>query len=188
MSSNHLKDHYQQEIVPELTKAFGLSNRQSVARLEKIVVSMGIGEGTLDKGVIEKPSQDLATITGQKPKIAAARVSVAGFHLRQGAPVGLAVTLRGKRMFAFFEKLTTIVLPRLRDFQGVSRKSFDGRGNYNLGLTELIVFPEVEFSRDEKTRGLQITFVTSTNDDRQAEKLLELMGMPFEKEEGDSKQ
>lgn len=185
MPSNHLKEKYQKEIVPQLVKEFGLKNPMAAARFEKVVVNMGVGEGAKDKGAIEKPSLDLAMITGQKPKIAAARVSVAGFHLRQGAPIGLVVTLRGRRMYDFLEKLFKIVLPRLRDFQGVSRRSFDQKGNYNLGISELIVFPEVEFSRDEGARGLQITFVTSTDDNKQALRLLELMGMPFEKKKAE---
>lgn len=181
MPSLDLKEKYQQEIVPRLIKDLGLKNRHAVPRLEKIVINIGVGEGAKDKGAIEKPSRDLATITGQKPKIAPARVSVAGFHLRQGAPVGLVVTLRGQRMLAFWEKLIKIVLPRLRDFQGVSRRAFDGRGNYNLGIPELTVFPEVEYDRGEGKQGMQITFVTSAKSDEKAEKLLTLLGMPFEK-------
>lgn len=174
-----LKQKYQQEIVPKLAREFGLKNPLSTPMVEKIVVNMGIGEGSQDKSVLEPASKILAVITGQKPKIARARVSIAGFKLREGAPIGLKVTLRGERMYVFLEKLFKIVLPRLRDFQGVSTKSFDGQGNYSLGVVEHTVFPEVDYSKVDKIRSLEITIVTSTNDDQKAKKLLELMGMPF---------
>lgn len=148
-------------------------------QIEKVIVSMGIGEATQDKAVVESASQDLMVITGQKPKICRARVSISEFKLRQGAPIGLMVTLRGKRMEAFLQKLFRIVLPRLRDFQGVSDKSFDGHGNYNLGLPEQIVFPEIDGSKIDKIRGLQIIIVTNTDSDKKAKKLLEELGMPF---------
>ena len=147
-----------------------------------MVINLGIGEGATDKSVIEKASQDLAVITGQRPKIAKARVSVAGFKLREGDPIGLVVTLRGERMYNFLEKLFKIVLPRMRDFQGLSIKSFDGRGNYNLGILEYTVFPEIDYSKVEKVRGFQITVVTNAGDDQRAKRLLELLGMPFMKE------
>jgi large subunit ribosomal protein L5 len=181
MSSNHLKEKYLKEIVPQLAKEMGLKNRLAVPKVEKVVVNMGIGEGSRDKGVIEPASQDLAVITGQKPKVARARKAEAGFKLRAGAPIGLVVTLRGKRMYDFLEKLFKIVLPRLRDFQGVSAKSFDGRGNYNLGIGEQTVFPEIDYAKVDKTRGLEITIVTGAADDQKAKRLLELLGMPFEK-------
>lgn len=196
MSNNNLKNHtsrktmsnlrekYRQEIIPQLVKELGLKNHLAVPKVEKVVVNIGVGEGAQDKKVIEPASQDLARITGQKPRIAKARISEAGFKLRAGAPIGLVVTLRGQRMYDFLEKLFKVVLPRLRDFQGVSTKSFDGRGNYSLGISEHTVFPEIDYSKVEKVRGLEITLVTNTNDDQGARKLLTLMGMPFEKKEG----
>jgi large subunit ribosomal protein L5 len=150
-------------------------------RVEKVVVNIGLGEAAHDKNVIEVASRDLMAITGQKPVICRARASISGFKIRKGDPVGLKVTLRGKRMRDFLTKLFTIVLPRLRDFQGVSLKSFDGRGNYSLGIPEQIVFPEIDYSKIDKIRGLEITIVTNTGSDDKAKELLELMGMPFEK-------
>jgi len=181
MSSSNLKVKYQQEIRPKLAQEWGLKNILAVPKITKVVVSMGLGEGAEDRGVIEKASQDLAMITGQKPKVTRARKSIAGFKLREGAPIGLVVNLRRERMYDFLEKLFKIVLPRLRDFQGVSAKSFDGRGNYNLGLSEHTVFPEVDLAKVDKARGLQITIVTDAKDDQKAKRLLELLGMPFEK-------
>ena len=183
MPINNLKEKYQKEVVPQLIKEFGFKNKLAVPKVEKVIVNMGIGEGARDKKVIVKPSEDLALITGQKPKIAKARISEAAFRLREGAPIGLVVSLRGQRMEAFLEKLFRVVLPRLRDFQGVPLKSFDGHGNYNLGITEMIVFPEVDYSKSDQSWGLQITIVTNTNKDEESKRLLELLGMPFEKEE-----
>lgn len=149
-------------------------------QVERIVIGMGVGEASQDKRVIEAASQDLMAITGQKPKVCRARVSISEFKLRKGAPVGLKVTLRGKRMEAFLQKLFRIVLPRLRDFRGLSVKSFDGRGNYSLGIVEQVVFPEIDASKIDKARGLQITLVTNTDTDKKAFKLLTKLGMPFE--------
>lgn len=182
MSGSNLKKKYQEEIIPKLAKELGLKNRLAMPKVEKVVINLGIGEGTIDKGVIEKASQDLAVITGQKPKVAKARASIAGFKLRAGAPIGLVVSLRGEKMYNFLEKLFKIVLPRLRDFQGLSIKSFDGRGNYNLGISEYTIFPEIDYSKVEKVRGLEITIVTNTDDNQKATRLLELLGMPFMKE------
>lgn len=150
-------------------------------RVVKVVVSMGIGEAAHDKNIIEAASRDLMAITGQKPALCRARLAVAGFKIKKGDPIGLKVTLRGKRMRDFLKKLFIIVLPRLRDFQGVSLKSFDGRGNYSLGIPEQIVFPEIDYAKIDKIRGLEITIVTNTGSDKEAKKLLEEMGMPFEK-------
>lgn len=149
--------------------------------ITKVIVSMGVGEAAQDKGVIEAASQDLLAITGQKPKVTRARVSIAEFKLRKGAPIGLMVTLRGKRKNDFLQKLFRIVLPRLRDFQGLSVKGFDGRGNYNLGISEQIVFPEVDAKKIDKVRGLQITMVTDTDSDKEAKEFLQTLGMPFAK-------
>jgi len=187
MSGSNLKQKYQKEIVPKLSKEWGLKNRLAVPKVEKVVINLGLGEGVADKGVIDKVSPDLAVIAGQGPKIARARASIAGFKLREGDPIGLVVTLRGERMYDFLEKLFKIVFPRLRDFQGLPAKSFDGRGNYNLGISEYTVFPEIDYSKVEKVRGLEITIVTNTNDDQKAKRLLELMGMPFRKIEQESK-
>lgn len=178
-----LKEKYQKEIAITLTKKLGLKGISAAPKLTKVVVSMGLGEGAQDKSVIESASPELAVITGQKAKVTRAKKAEAGFKLRAGDPIGLMVTLRGKRMYDFLEKLFRIVLPRVRDFQGVPLKNFDGRGNYNLGLTEQTVFPEIDYGKVTKTRGLQVTLVTNSNNDTEAKMLLELLGMPFEKRE-----
>jgi len=179
---SNLRKKYQQEIVPKLTKEFGLKNILSTPKIEKVVVNIGIGEAAQDKNLLDLTTQYLATITGQRPKITRARKAIAGFKLKTGDPIGLMVTLRGERMYDFLEKLFKIVLPRLRDFQGVSLKSFDGRGNYNLGLSELTVFPEVEYGKISRVWGLEITIVTNAGGDEKAKRLLEELGMPFEKQ------
>ncbi len=179
---NHLREKYEKEIKPKLAKEFGLENLMAVPSLKKIVVSMGLGQGAQDKSLIEKASEDLKVITGQKPKITKARMAIAGFKIKKGDPIGLMVTLRGQRMYAFLEKLLRIVLPRVRDFHGVSPLGFDGFGNYNLGISEQIVFPEIDYAKVDKIRGLQVTMVTNTKNEIQAKKLLEELGMPFEKE------
>jgi large subunit ribosomal protein L5 len=181
MSTNALAKFYQKKVVPKLLQKLGLKSRLAVPRLVKIVVNFGLGEAVEDKKVIEKAKPIVASLTGQKPKETRAKAAISGFKLRQGVTIGLMVTLRGEKMFDFLEKLTKIVLPRLRDFQGVSRRSFDGHGNYTLGLQEQIVFPEVDYEKIDKTRGLEITLVTSTDSDRQAQILLEELGLPFEK-------
>lgn len=181
MSSLNLREKYQREIAPKLAKELSLTNTLAAPRMEKIVVNIGLGEALQDKKILEAVSADLAVITGQKPKVAAARKSIAGFKLRAGQPIGLMVTLRGKRMYDFFEKLTKIVLPRLRDFQGVSLKSFDGQGNYSLGIPEQIVFPEIDYAKIDKVRSLEVTIVTNAKADEKAKRLLELLGMPFVK-------
>ena len=178
---NRLYQKYQQEVVPTLQKEWGLKNPLAVPRVEKVVVSIGIGEMAHNKEILQKASDYLAQITGQKPKLCRAKKSIAGFKIRQGDPIGLMVTLRRRRMYDFLDKLFTIVLPRVRDFQGVSRTAFDGHGNYNLGLREQTVFPEIDYDKIDKVRGLQVTIVTNTDDDKKAERLLELLGLPFEK-------
>ena len=188
MSGLNLKEKYQKEIVPLLVKELGFKNLLAVPKVIKVVVNSGVGEGASDKGAIEEPSQVLASITGQKPKITKARKSEAGFRLRQGAPIGLVVTLRGRRMYDFLERLINLVLPRMRDFQGVSVGSFDKKGNYNLGIPESSVFPETDLLKIKQTVGMQITIVTSTQDDREAKKLLALLGMPFAHVQGKLKQ
>lgn len=178
---SNLRKKYQSEIVPKLAKELGLKNVLAVPRIEKVVVNIGVGEGAQDKNLLDSIAQDLGAITGQKPKITKARKAIAGFNLRAGDPIGLVATLRGERMYDFLEKLFRIVLPRLRDFQGISLKSFDGRGNYSLGLTELTVFPEFEYGKTSKPKGLQITVTTNAGDDQKSKRLLEELGMPFEK-------
>lgn len=150
-------------------------------KITKVVVNIGIKEGAKDRGVVEKMMVQLAAITGQKPKICRAKKSIAEFNLSKGSPIGLMVTLRGKKMIDFLKKLFTIVLPRMRDFRGVSPKSFDGRGNYNLGISEITVFPEIDYSQLDRSRGLEITIVTNTGNDQKAKELLEKLGMPFSK-------
>lgn len=156
-------------------------NKMAVPKVTKIVLNIGLKEAAHDKGVLEKAMEQLAIIAGQKPKVTRAKISIANFKLREGDVVGLAVTLRGKRMDDFMTKLFTIVLPRVRDFRGVSATAFDGRNNYSLGLSEQIVFPEIDFAKIDKVRGLEITFVTTAKNAQETRKLLELLGMPFQK-------
>ena len=177
-----LEEKYKKEIVPKLAKEMGVKNPLAVPKIEKIVLNVGLGEALKDRGVLEKVSKQLAAISGQKAVVTLARRSIAGFKLRKGNAIGLKVNLRGRRMYNFLEKLITIVLPRVRDFRGVSPKSFDGFGNYTLGIKEQIVFPEIEFTEIDKIRGLEITIVTTAKDDRWGKRLLEFLGMPFQSE------
>lgn len=179
-----LKAKYQKQIRPKLSQEWGLKNPLAASRVEKVVVSMGLGEAKENKRLLASAEEDLKTLTGQKPKVTVARQSIAGFQLRKGDPVGLMVTLRGERMYSFLERLFKIVLPRVRDFQGVPSRGFDGQGNYSLGLPEQIVFPEVDYAKVEKVRGLQVTIVTSAQNDQKAQRLLEELGMPFAKKGG----
>src|SRR3989344_3759032 len=180
---NHLKTIYLEKAVPALMKEFSIKASMAVPKLTKIVVSVGITEEQHQKESLENFGKQLEVITGQKPKITTAKKSIAGFKLRAGDPLGLMVTLRGERMYQFADKLINIVLPRVTDFQGVKRTAFDGQGNYNLGIQEQIVFPEIEYGKIDKVRGLQVTFVTNANDSQKAMRLLQLFGMPFAKEE-----
>lgn len=177
----NLKEKYQKEVIPALEKEFAIKNKMAVPVLEKIVVNMGLGEAVKDKKVIEKVAPQLAAITGQKPSVRLAKTSIAGFGIRAGMPIGLSVTLRGQKMYDFLGRLTAVILPRLRDFRGLSKKSFDQRGNYTLGIAEHTVFPEINLESVEKARGLEITFVTRSKNKKQAQKLLTLLGMPFKK-------
>lgn len=176
-----LQENYQKEIVPKLMEELGYKNRLAAPRLVKIVVNTGLSEALGDKKVLDLMSGQLAQITGQKPKVTRAKKAIAGFKLKAGDAIGLAVTLRGRKMYDFLEKLVAIVLPRVRDFRGVSLSAFDGRGNYNLGIAEIMVFPEIDYSRLDKIRGLEITIVTSAKNDEEGKKLLEILGMPFAK-------
>ena len=173
------RDRYKQEVLPELKNKLGYDNVMELPRMEKIVVGIGLGEAIQNSKALDSAERDLTTITGQKPVVTKAKKSIATFKLRAGMPVGMVVTLRGKKMYDFYDRLVGIVLPRIRDFRGVSPDSFDGRGNYSLGMKEQIVFPEIDYDKIEKIRGLQVTIVTSAKRDDDARLLLKLMGMPF---------
>lgn len=174
-----MKEKYQTEVVPALMERFGYKNVMEVPRFEKIVLNIGVGEATQDPKALEAAARDLEAISGQKPLITYAKKSVAAFKLRAGTANGCKVTLRGDRMFEFFDRLVSVSLPRIRDFRGVSPSSFDGRGNYSLGLREQLVFPEIDYDKIDKVRGLMITIATSAETDEEAYELLKLMGMPF---------
>jgi large subunit ribosomal protein L5 len=180
--TSHLKEKYLTEVVPELKARLGYSNPMELPKLGKIVLSIGLGEAIQNPRALEAAAGDLATISGQHPVVTRAKKSVASFKLRAGMPIGMMVTLRGQRMYDFFDKLVNIVLPRFRDFHGVSRDSFDGRGNYSLGIREQIVFPEIDYDKIDKIRGLQVTIITTARNRDEAESLLELMGMPFRRD------
>jgi large subunit ribosomal protein L5 len=179
---NIMKERYQKEISPALMKSLGLTNVMQIPRITKVVVNIGLGEAMDNPKALDAAVIDLTTITGQKPVVTKARKSIANFKLREGRAIGTAVTLRGERMWAFVDRLMNIVLPRVRDFRGVSPNSFDGRGNYTLGLREQIIFPEIEYDKVDKVRGLEITIVTSATTDEQAAALLQMLGMPFRKD------
>jgi large subunit ribosomal protein L5 len=170
---------YRDEIVPKLLEEFQFRNPYEVPRLEKIVVNIGLGEAVQNARALDAAIDDLATITGQKPVVTRAKKSVAGFRLREGMPIGAKVTLRGARMYEFLDRLIGTALPRIRDFRGLSPWSFDGRGNYTLGLNEQIVFPEIDYDSIDKTRGMEITIVTTAKNDEEGRRLLALLGMPF---------
>jgi large subunit ribosomal protein L5 len=174
-----LLDRYQKEIVPQLKKKLSRDNLLSLPRLQKIVVNMGVGKALQDKNRLEQAAEQLAQITGQKAQIRKARIAVSGFRLREGNAIGCRVTLRGKRMYEFLDRLISIALPRIRDFRGVNPKSFDGHGNYSLGLSEQQVFPEIDPDKVTFSQGMDVTFVTSTNKDDEARELLRSFGMPF---------
>jgi large subunit ribosomal protein L5 len=174
-----MKSDYREEIVPALMDRFDYTNNMQVPRLVKITLNMGIGEGTTNPKAVDAAARDLAIITGQRPVIIKARRSVAGFKLRAGMTVGCKVTLRGDRMYDFLDRLLSIALPRVRDFRGLGRQSFDGRGNYSMGLQEQLIFPEIDYDKIDKVRGMDITVVTSAPTDEEAEALLEALGFPF---------
>ena len=176
---SRLKEHYKKEVVPALIKAFDYKNPMEVPRLVKIVVNMGLGEAVQNIKVLDRAVEEMTMIVGQKPVITKARKSIATFKLRQGMSIGCCVTLRQERMFEFLDRLVNVALPRVRDFRGISAKSFDGRGNFALGLKEQIIFPEIEYDKVEKIRGMNIAIVTTAKTDDEARQLLKLMGMPF---------
>lgn len=177
-----LKERYKQEIIPSLMERMGYKNVMQAPRLEKIVLNIGLGEAISNAKALESGEADLTAISGQHPVITRSKRSISAFRLRTGMAIGVKVTLRGQRMWDFFEKLVSITLPRVREFGGVPRNSFDGRGNYTLGFKEQIVFPEIEFDKVDKLRGLEVVIVTTANSDEEGRNLLELLGMPFVKE------
>ena len=174
-----LKEKYQKEVVPALQKEFGYKNVMAVPRLEKIVVNMGLGEATANAKIVDTGSDELARITGQKPVTRRAKKSIAAFKVRKGMPIATMVTLRGARMWEFLDRLTSIALPRVRDFKGVSPKGFDGRGNYTLGLRDQLLLPEIDYMKVDKARGMNVSVVTTAKTDEEARKLLQFIGMPF---------
>jgi large subunit ribosomal protein L5 len=174
-----LKEFYRQEVLPALTKEFSYGSVMEVPRLEKIVVNIGLGEALQNPRALETAAADIATISGQKPVANRAKRSIANFKVREGNPIGLSVTVRGDRMWEFYDRLVNATLPRIRDFHGVSNKAFDGRGNYSLGLPEQLIFPEIEYDKIDRIRGMQIVIVTTARSDEEGKRLLQLLGMPF---------
>lgn len=174
-----LKEKYKNEIAPALAKEFGIENPMAIPKVEKIVVNMGIGEAIANSKVLDTAVEELRSVTGQKPVITKAKKSIAAFKLRQGMNIGTMVTLRGERMYEFLDRLISVALPRVRDFRGISAKAFDGRGNYTLGVREQLIFPEIDFNKVDKTRGMNISIVTTAKTDEQARSLLKALGMPF---------
>ena len=179
---NRLYEQYQKEVAPALFKSFEFKNVMQVPRIKKVVVNIGLGEAMADPKALDAAVSDLTQIAGQKPVTTRARKSIAAFKLREGVVIGTKVTLRGERMWAFLDRLMNIALPRVRDFRGVSPDAFDGRGNYTLGLRDQLVFPEIDYDKIDKLRGMEVTIVTSAETDDQARALLQLLGMPFKKE------
>jgi large subunit ribosomal protein L5 len=174
-----LKETYRQEVVPALMKEFGYRNVMEVPRLQKVVVNIGLGEALQNPKALDSAASDIAAITGQKPVITRAKRSIANFKVRQGNPIGLSVTVRGDRMWELVDRMVNAALPRIRDFHGVSNKGFDGRGNYSLGIREQLIFPEIEYDKIDRIRGLQLTLVTTARNDEEGKRLLQLLGMPF---------
>ena len=174
-----LKDKYINEVIPGLQEKFNYSNVMAIPKLDKVTINIGLGEAVANPKAVDAALNDLAAITGQKPVVSKAKKSIATFKVRQGMPIGVKVTLRGERMYDFVDKLVSIALPRVRDFHGVSPKSFDGRGNYSLGLKEQLIFPEIEYDKVDKVRGLEIVFSTTAKTDEEGRELLKLLGMPF---------
>jgi large subunit ribosomal protein L5 len=182
MAQARLKQRYLEEIRPQLIERFGYSTPMQAPRIEKVTVNMGVGDAKQDSNMLEAASEQLATITGQKPNVRRARKSIAQFKVREGMPVGVAVTLRGERSYEFLARLMSVAIPRIRDFRGLSRRAFDGRGNYSLGVREQLIFPEIDYDSIDQVRGLDITITTSARSDEEAMALLEQLGMPFTRE------
>ncbi|GEN83479.1 50S ribosomal protein L5 [Sporosarcina luteola] len=178
---SRLKEKFSKEITPALMSKFEYTSVMQVPKVEKIVINMGVGDAVQNSKALDAAVEDLATISGQKPVVTKAKKSIAGFRLREGMPIGAKVTLRGERMYEFLDKLISISLPRVRDFRGVSKKAFDGRGNYTLGVKEQLIFPEIDYDKVSKVRGMDIVIVTTANSDEEARELLTQFGMPFQK-------
>jgi large subunit ribosomal protein L5 len=178
---NRLKERYVKEISPALVSKFNYKSVMQVPKVEKIVINMGVGDAVANAKALDNAVEELTTITGQKPVVTRAKKSIAGFRLREGMPIGAKVTLRGERMYEFLDKLISVSLPRVRDFRGVSKKAFDGRGNYTLGVKEQLIFPEIDYDKVSKVRGMDIVIVTTANTDEEARELLTQIGMPFQK-------
>lgn len=178
---NRLRQKYENEVKNQMVEKFGYKSVMQIPTIDKIVINMGIGDAVSNSKVLDEAVAELALITGQKPVITRAKKSIAGFRLREGMPIGCKVTLRGERMYDFLDKLVSVSLPRVRDFRGVSKKSFDGRGNYTLGVKEQLIFPEIDFDKVNKVRGMDIVVVTTANTDEEARALLTQLGMPFQK-------
>ena len=174
-----LKERYQKEIAPAIAKEFAIKNPMAVPRLDKVVINMGMGEAIANAKILDTAADELRAITGQKPVVTKAKKSIASFKLRQGMPIGTMVTLRGDRMYEFLDRLVSVALPRVRDFRGVSPKAFDGRGNYTIGVREQLIFPEIDFNKVDKLRGMNISIVTTAQTDELARALLKALGMPF---------
>jgi len=174
-----LKQRYQNEVAPAIAKEFGITNPMAIPHVEKVVINMGMGEAIANAKILDTATDELRAIAGQKPVITKAKKSIASFKLRQGMPIGVMVTLRGDRMYEFLDRLVSIALPRVRDFRGVSPKAFDGRGNYTIGVREQLIFPEIDFNKVDKLRGMNISIVTTARNDEQARSLLKALGMPF---------
>ncbi len=177
----HLEEKYKTEVIPELMERFGYKNIMQVPKIEKVVLNMGLGEAIQNAKILDSAVEELGLIAGQRPVITRAKKSIAAFKLRAGMPIGVMVTLRGRKMYDFLTKLINIAIPRIRDFRGISRKAFDGRGNYTLGIKEHIIFPEIDYDKIDKIKGFNVTVVTSAGTDEEGRTLLELMGMPFRK-------
>ncbi|MEK5233890.1 50S ribosomal protein L5 [Lysinibacillus sp. FSL K6-0232] len=178
---SRLKEKYLNEVSPALMSKFGYKSVMQLPKVEKIVINMGVGDAVQNSKALDAAVEELTTITGQKPVVTKAKKSIAGFRLREGMPIGAKVTLRGERMYEFLDKLISIALPRVRDFRGVSKKAFDGRGNYTLGVKEQLIFPEIDYDKVSKVRGMDIVIVTTANSDEEARELLTQFGMPFQK-------
>jgi large subunit ribosomal protein L5 len=176
---SRLRDRYEKEVVPALRKEFGYTNVMAIPRLRKVVVNMGLGEATQNAKIVDTGVDELGRITGQKPVITRAKKSISQFKVRKGMPIGTMVTLRGERMWEFLDRLMSVALPRVRDFRGVSPRGFDGRGNYTLGLRDQLLFPEIDYMKVDKARGMNISVVTTAKTDEESRKLLQLLGMPF---------